>query len=123
MKKHKIKIGIALFFAGLALYMLMLSLDYLRGEVNGRMGLYQYVGVLIGYILSGIGLVLLVKSSDETKAIGNILRIGGAMILLIALFADQAGIGDAPGLDKFQVIGMAIGVAISLSGFILPIFF
>ena len=61
--EHKIRNGILAFFGGLFFVVAALYVDVIRGDTSGTIGLYQIVGALTGYTISGIGAVMVMKET------------------------------------------------------------
>lgn len=117
--ERKTRNGIFAFFLGLLIAIMSLYVDVIRGDALGTIGIYQVVGALAGYTLSGIGVVLVMKATKLRKTVQNILLYSGGIIAVISVTADHIGIAGMPGFDKFQVVGVVIGIAIFVIGFFL----
>jgi len=118
--QNKSKVGGLMFLLGLIFAVLSFYSDTIRGMETNSIGLYQVMGAILGYLIAWIGIVLLVKTTQIMKTIKKSLYYGGGIIFLIALFADFVGLGDAPGIDSFQIAGMIFGVVLAGVGFIIP---
>jgi hypothetical protein len=119
--QHKTRNGILAFFTGLLVAIIALYIDVFRGDNSGTIGIYQIIGALIGYMFSGIGVVLIMKEVRIRKAVQNIVFIGGGTISIISIFSDYIGVAGALGFDKFQTAGTILGVLILLFGvYVLP---
>ena len=119
--EHKIRNGALAFVAGLFIAVAALYMDVFRGDTSGTIGIYQIVGSFIGYIITGIGVVLIMKETEVRKTIQNMLFYGGAIIVFISLLADYLGVVGPSGFDRFQTVGLIIGSVIVVSGiFVLP---
>ena len=117
----KNKVGVLLFLLGLLIALLSFYLDNLRGMETASIGLYQVMGAITGYMIAWIGIVLFAKAARITQSIQKTLYYGGGIIFFISLLADFVGLGDAPGIDSFQIAGMVLGVFLAGVGyFILP---
>jgi len=116
----KNKAGVLLFLLGLLIALLSFYLDNLRGMETASIGLYQVMGAITGYLIAWIGIILFAKAARIAQAIQKTLYYGGGVIFLISLFADYVGLGDAPGIDIFQIVGMALGLIIAGVGYFLP---
>lgn len=114
--RRKTRNGIIAFFAGLGIVVGSLYIDAIRGNPSGTIGIYQVVGALTGYIISGIGGVLVMQDGHLRRTTQDILLYGGSVIVAISIFADYIGIAGAPGFDKFQVIGIIVGLIIAAAG-------
>lgn len=110
--------GILAFFLGLLIAASALYSDAIRGDASDTIGLYQVVGALTGYLLSGIGVILVMKATKLRKALQDSLLYGGAIILAISIAADYIGIAGTSGFDKFQVNGVLVGMVILIAGFL-----
>ena len=117
--QNKIQAGVLLFLSGLIFALLSFYSDNIRGMEVASIGLYQVMGAILGYSLAWIGVIVIAKATQVTKAIKNTLYYGGAIIFLISLFADFIGLGDAPGIDSFQITGMILGLILAGVGFII----
>jgi hypothetical protein len=119
--EHKTRNGILAFLGGLLFAVTALYIDIIRGDKSYSIGLYQIVGALTGYIISGAGGVLVMKETEVRKTLQNIFFYGGTIIVAISLFADYLNVTGPAGFDKFQTVGLSIGLVIIASGiFILP---
>ena len=114
--RHNIRSGLLAFFLGLFISLGALYIDAVRDDTSGTIGLYQVVGALTGYTLSGIGVILIMKATKPRKAIQSSLLYGGGIIVAISVMADYIGIAGAPGFDKFQGVGIVVGVIILAIG-------
>lgn len=114
--RRKTRNGIIAFFAGLGIILGSLYIDAIRGNPSGTIGIYQVVGALTGYILSGIGGVLVMKDAHLRRTVQDILLYGGGVIVAISILADHIGIAGKPGFDKFQIVGIIIGLVILTAG-------
>ena len=47
---------------------------------------------------------------------GTVLLVAGALAILLAIFADEIGVGDQPGFNWKQGILLAAGIAVALVG-------
>ena len=117
--QNKAKAGVLMFLLGMIFTLLSFYSDAIRGMETNSIGLYQVIGAIVGYLIAWIGIILLAKTTQITKTIKKSLYYGGAIIFLIALFADFIGLGDAPGIDSFQIAGMIFGVVLAGVGFII----
>jgi hypothetical protein len=117
--QNKTRAGILLFLLGLIIALLSFYSDNIRGMEKASIGLYQVIGAILGYLIAWIGGILIAKATQITKAIKNTLYYGGAIIFLISLLADYIGLGDAPGIDRFQIAGMIFGVFLAGVGFVI----
>lgn len=116
---RKTRNGIWAFLLGLVTSIGALYSDLIRGDMSGTIGLYQVVGALTGYLLSGIGVMLVMKADKLRKALQNSLLYGGAVILAVSLTADYIGIAGPAGFDKFQANGMIVAVLILIIGILI----
>ena len=55
------------------------------------------------------------------KLIGIVLAVAGAVLLIGSLAVDMIGIGKAPGLGLFQIIGAVVGAMITAAGILLAL--
>ena len=118
--QNKAKAGVLMFLLGLIFTILSFYSDTIRGMETNSIGLYQVIGAILGYLIAWIGIILFVKTTQITKTIKKSIYYGGAIIFLIALFADFVGLGDAPGIDSFQIAGMIFGIILAGVGYIIP---
>ena len=119
--EHKTRNGILAFFGGLVFAVTALYIDIIRGDRSYSIGLYQIVGALTGYIISGAGGVLVMKEKEVRKTLQNIFFYGGTLIAAISLFADHLNVTGPSGFDQFQTVGLSVGLVILACGvFILP---
>ena len=88
----------------------------IQGNASGTIGLYQVVGALTGYMLSAIGVILIMKAAKPRKAIQSSLLYCGGIIVAISIVADHIGIAGSSGFDKFQINGIIVGLAITVAG-------
>jgi len=116
----KNKVGVLMFLLGLLFALLSFYLDNLRSMETASIGLYQVMGAITGYLIAWIGIILFAKAARITQAIKKTLYYGGGAIFFISLLADFIGLGDAPGIDTFQIVGMALGVFLAAVGYFLP---
>ena len=116
----KNKVGVLLFLLGLLIALLSFYLDNLRGMETASIGLYQVMGAITGYLIAWIGIILFAKATRLTQAIKKTLYYGGGVIFFISLFADYVGLGDAPGIDFFQIAGLVFGIFLASIGYFLP---
>ena len=117
--QNKTRAGVLLILVGLIGALLSFYSDNIRGLETASIGLYQVAGAILGYSLAWIGVILIVKATQITKAIKNTLYYGGAIIFLISLLADFIGLGDASGIDSFQIAGMILGIFLAGVGFVI----
>jgi hypothetical protein len=117
--QNKTRVGLLMFLSGLIFALLSFYLDNIRGMETASLGLYQVMGAILGYLIAWIGIILFAKATQITKAIKNTLYYGGGIIFLISLFADYIGLGDAPGIDSFQLVGMILGIILAGVGFVI----
>lgn len=54
--------------------------------------------------------------SPIRRVIASIVIVVGAIVCLIAIFADQLGIGGGKGFGYVQLIGLIVGIALILAG-------
>ena len=119
--EHKIRNGILAFLFGLFVVVGALYIDVFRGGMSSTIGLYQIVGALTGYIISGIGATLVIKGTKVRKALQNILLYSGTIVAAISIFAEHLGVAGPSGFDKFQIVGLIVGLVILGFGvFVLP---
>ena len=118
--QNKTKVGLLMFLSGLIFALLSFYLDNIRGMETASIGLYQVMGAILGYSLAWIGVILIAKATRIIEAIKKTLYYGGGIIFLISLLADFIGLGDAPGIDTFQLVGMLLGIFIAGVGYFLP---
>ena len=118
--QNKTKVGLLMFLSGLIFALLSFYLDNIRGMETASIGLYQVMGAILGYLLAWIGVILIAKATRITEAIKKTLYYGGGIIFLISLLADYIGLGDAPGIDTFQIVGMVLGFFLVGVGYFLP---
>ena len=116
--QNKARVGLLMFLSGLIIVPLSFYLDNIRGMKTTSIGLYQVIGAILGYLITWIGGILLVKATQITKAIKSSLYYGGGIIFLLSLLADYVGLGDAPGIDSFQIVGMILGIILAVVGFV-----
>jgi len=121
MLQTKTKVGVLMFLLGLFFALLSFYLDNLRGMATASIGLYQVMGAISGYLIAWIGVLLIAKETKLTEAIKKTFYYGGAIIFLISLLADFVGLGNAPGIDSFQIAGMLLGIILVGAGFFLPL--
>jgi len=114
--RHNIRSGLFAFFLGLCIALGALYIDVIQGNASGTIGIYQVVGALTGYMLSGIGVILIMKATKPRKAIQSSLLYGGGVIVAISIAADHIGIAGASGFDRFQGVGLVIGLIILVMG-------
>jgi peptidoglycan/LPS O-acetylase OafA/YrhL len=117
--EHKIRNGALAFLAGLVIAGAALYMDVFRGDTSGTIGMYQIVGSLTGYMISGIGVVLIMKETEVRRTIQNMLFYGGAIIIAISVFADYLSVVGPSGFDRFQTLGLVVGLVIVASGFLI----
>ena len=117
--QNKARVGLLMFLSGLIIVPLSLYSDNIRGMKTTSIGLYQVIGAILGYLITWIGGILLVKATQITKAIKSSLYYGGGIIFLLSLLADYVGLGDAPGIDSFQIVGMILGIILAVVGFVI----
>jgi hypothetical protein len=117
--EHKIRNGALAFLAGLIIAGAALYMDVFRGDTSGTIGMYQIVGSLTGYMISGIGVVLIMKETEVRKTIQNMLFYGGAIIVATSVFADYLGVVGPAGFDRFQTVGLVVGLVIFVSGLLI----
>ena len=119
--EHKIRNGLLAFLGGLLLAVAALYVDVIRGNSLGTIGLYQIVGALTGYTISGVGAVMVMKETELRKTLQTILLYSGGLIAAISVFADYISVAGPQGFDKFQFVGVIVGLVIILFGvFVLP---
>ena len=119
--EHKTRNGLLAFLAGLIFAVIALYIDVIRGNSLGTIGLYQIVGALTGYTISGIGIVMVMKETELRKTLQTFLFYGGGLIAAISVFADYIGVTGPQGFDKFQMVGLISGLVIVVcSIFVLP---
>lgn len=119
--EHKTRNGLLAFLGGLMFAVAALYVDVIRGNQLGTIGLYQIVGALTGYTISGVGVVMVMKETELRKTLQTLLFYSGGLIAAISLFADYIGVSGPKGFDQFQVVGLVAGLAVVLSGvFVLP---
>ena len=117
--QNKTRIGLLMFLSGLIFALLSFYLDNIRGMETASLGLYQVMGAILGYLIAWIGIILFAKATQITKAIKSTLYYGGGIIFLLSLLADYIGLGDAPGIDSFQLVGMILGIILAGVGFVI----
>ena len=116
--QNKARVGLLMFLSGLIIVPLSFYLDNIRGMKTTSIGLYQVIAAIMGYLIAWIGGILFMKATQITKAIKSSLYYGGGIIFLISLLADYVGLGDAPGIDSFQIVGMILGIILAVVGFV-----
>ena len=116
----KTQLGFLLFFIGfIVIAPLSISLDEIMGNKVSHVGLYQYIGAVLGYMISGLGFALLRGEKSKTLLfIAYTLWVGGAIIAFISFYADSLGIGNTPAFERFQLIGTIFGLLLIGGGFI-----
>jgi len=114
--ERKTRNGIIAFFLGLCIAVSALYIDEIRGDAQGSIGLYQVVGALIGYMITAVGGVLVMKANKLRKTIQNIILYSGVVIVGIAALADHIGIAGPSGFDGFQIVGIIVGLVILSAG-------
>jgi len=118
---HKARNGVFAFLFGFIMVVGALYMDVIRGQSTSTIGLYQIVGALIGYTISGIGVVMVMKETDLRKTLQTILFYSGGLIAIISIFADYIGVAGAKGFDKFQITGITAGLFLTAIGlFVYP---
>ena len=117
--QNKTKVGLLMFLSGLIFALISFFLDYIRGMKTVSLGLYQVMGAILGFLIAWIGIILFAKATQITKAIKSTLYYGGGIIFLISLFADYIGLGDAPGIDRFQIVGIILGIILAGIGYVI----
>ena len=117
---NKVKAGVLMFVLGLVFALLSFYLDNLRGMETASIGLYQVIGAISGYLITWIGILLVAKATKLFEAIKKTLYYGGSIIFLLSLLADFIGLGNAPGIDGFQIAGMVLGIFLAGVGYFLP---
>ena len=117
--QNKTRIGLLMFLSGLIFALLSFYLDNIRGMETASLGLYQVMGAILGYLIAWIGIILFAKATQITKGIKSTLYYGGGIIFLISLFADYIGLGDAPGIDRFQIVGIILGIILAGIGYVI----
>jgi len=119
--EHKTRNGLLAFLSGLIFAVAALYVDVIRGNPLGTIGLYQIVGALTGYTISGVGAVMVMKETELRKTLQTILFYSGGLIAAISVFADYIGVAGPQGFDQFQVVGIIVGLVIVLFGvFVMP---
>jgi len=119
--EHKTRNGLLAFLGGLMVAVAALYVDVIRGNPLGTIGLYQIVGALTGYTISGVGAVMVMKETELRKTLQTILFYSGGLIAAISVFADYIGVAGPQGFDQFQVVGIIVGLVIVLFGvFVMP---
>ena len=119
--EHKTRNGLLAFLGGLIVAVAALYVDVIRGNPLGTIGLYQIIGALIGYTISGVGTVMVMKETELRKTLQTILFYSGGLIAAISVFADYIGVDGPKGFDQFQIVGLVAGFAVVLFGvFVLP---
>ena len=117
--QNKARVGLLMFLSGLIIVPLSLYSDNIRGMKTTSIGLYQVIAAILGYLSAWIGGILFMKATQITKAIKSSLYYGGGIIFLLSLLADYVGLGDAPGIDSFQIVGMILGIILAGVGFVI----
>ena len=117
--QNKLRAGVLLFLLGLIIALLSFYSDNIRGLETASIGLYQVAGAILGYAVAWIGVILIAKATQITKAIKNTFYYSGAIIFLLSLFADYIGLGNTPGIDSFQIAGMVFGIFLAGAGFVI----
>lgn len=118
--KNKIRLGVIGIILGLIAIFGALYLDQIHGTQRTSFGLYQIVGVFLGYMILGAGLVLTLQDVEASKSIQKVLYIGGGVIGAVSVLADHLGVASPAGFDRYQIIGLVFGAALAGLGFILP---
>ena len=119
--QHKTRNGLLAFIGGLIMAVGALYIDAIRGESSGTIGLYQIVGALTGYTISGFGVVMVMKETELRKTLQTILFYSGGIITAVSVLADYVGVIGPKGFDKFQMAGTAVGLFIVAFGlFVYP---
>ncbi len=57
----------------------------------------------------------------DKKTLSTAVLVIGILILVVSLFADSFGIGDAPGFGRDQALGAVVGVAVTGVGLFLTV--
>ncbi len=108
------------FFLGLFLVLGALYLDQIRGAQTSLLGLYQIVATIIGYMIIGIGVTVALQHHGARRSVRNILFVGGGVITFVSILADYVGAATPPGFDRFQSLGLVVGLLVVGIGFFLP---
>jgi len=116
--EHKARNGVFAFLFGFVMVVGALYMDVIRGQTTSLIGLYQIVGALIGYTVSGIGVVMVMKETYLRKTLQTILFYCGGFIAAVSLFADYIGVAGPKGIDKYQIVGIAAGLFLAAIGLI-----
>ena len=117
MLKSKTRMGAMAIIFGLISVFTSFYIDQFLGRPPNALGLYQILGVLTGYLIAAVGVVLVVGIWDTRSALTRVLVTGGIILLVASAFADYLNIAGQPGFDKFQMVGIIFSVAVIVVGF------
>jgi hypothetical protein len=105
-RKRAFNLGAVFIALGSLMFMLSVFADHLRIGDSNVFGAWQMTGVLVAIILTGVGAALRIPT----------ILVLGPSVGLIALLADQVGLGDTPGFGRRQMIGCVLGAGMIALG-------
>ena len=110
-RKRAFNLGAVFMVLGGLSLLLCAFADYLSFGDSQGFGIWQMIGLVVAVVLTGVGAALRIPT----------VLVLGPCIGLLALLADQLGLGDTPGFGRQQVLGCFFSVLLILLGLLIVV--